>query len=439
MTEQQVGKVSRVPRSGPRSWQPVTLHETPVVAWKLLGAESFASPTCGSPSLLPPSEPTSPVSLPRPGQVVALDASVVICQFCSAMPKIVNRHGQDISALQGLFYRTLHLLENGIKPVFVFDGKPPDLKQAVLAKRALASGVRKGAADPAAGDRKQQLLRHDLETLLRYLGVPSVQAPAEAEATCAALVKSGHAWCTATEDLDALPFGSLRLLRHLNTKSGDLEEIALPEVLQKLRLTQEQFVDLCILLGCDYCGKIHGVGPKKALKLMQQHGSIERILQLTSRQAYPLPDRWALQETRQLFLQPEVADPGQVELRWPEPDEEGLVRFLSHEKCMKESRVRDRMKKWRETCLKRRPAPAEGPGPVAKRRPGPQGLKGFLRVTKRPKKVPSDRTPSKKQRGPGSSRKQQWEPERSPVRPAALGLPPGPLGPPTCQERNLPE
>ncbi|XP_044309298.1 flap endonuclease 1-like isoform X5 [Varanus komodoensis] len=240
MTEQQVGKVSRVPRSGPRSWQPVTLHETPVVAWKLLGAESFASPTCGSPSLLPPSEPTSPVSLPRPGQVVALDASVVICQFCSAMPKIVNRHGQDISALQGLFYRTLHLLENGIKPVFVFDGKPPDLKQAVLAKRALASGVRKGAADPAAGDRKQQLLRHDLETLLRYLGVPSVQAPAEAEATCAALVKSGHAWCTATEDLDALPFGSLRLLRHLNTKSGDLEEIALPEVLQKLRLTQEQ-------------------------------------------------------------------------------------------------------------------------------------------------------------------------------------------------------
>ncbi|XP_044309294.1 probable flap endonuclease 1 homolog isoform X3 [Varanus komodoensis] len=289
MTEQQVGKVSRVPRSGPRSWQPVTLHETPVVAWKLLGAESFASPTCGSPSLLPPSEPTSPVSLPRPGQVVALDASVVICQFCSAMPKIVNRHGQDISALQGLFYRTLHLLENGIKPVFVFDGKPPDLKQAVLAKRALASGVRKGAADPAAGDRKQQLLRHDLETLLRYLGVPSVQAPAEAEATCAALVKSGHAWCTATEDLDALPFGSLRLLRHLNTKSGDLEEIALPEVLQKLRLTQEQFVDLCILLGCDYCGKIHGVGPKKALKLMQQHGSIERILQLTSRQREPGP------------------------------------------------------------------------------------------------------------------------------------------------------
>uniref|UniRef100_A0A8D2IRJ2 XPG-I domain-containing protein n=1 Tax=Varanus komodoensis TaxID=61221 RepID=A0A8D2IRJ2_VARKO len=249
--------------------------------------------------------------------------------------------GGVLGALQGLFYRTLHLLENGIKPVFVFDGKPPDLKQAVVRKgdgRSFAGG---GQCLPCLivgwclkfTKTASKIVFHHLPCRLPLLA--GLQAPAEAEATCAALVKSGHAWCTATEDLDALPFGSLRLLRHLNTKSGDLEEIALPEVLQKLRLTQEQFVDLCILLGCDYCGKIHGVGPKKALKLMQQHGSIERILQLTSRQAYPLPDRWALQETRQLFLQPEVADPGQVELRWPEPDEEGLVRFLSHEKCMK--------------------------------------------------------------------------------------------------------
>lgn len=36
----------------------------------------------------------------------------------------------------GTFYRTIRLVENGIKPVYVFDGKPPTLKGGELAKRA---------------------------------------------------------------------------------------------------------------------------------------------------------------------------------------------------------------------------------------------------------------------------------------------------------------
>ncbi|XP_062987309.1 probable flap endonuclease 1 homolog isoform X2 [Elgaria multicarinata webbii] len=313
------------------------------------------------------------------------------------MPKISNRHGENISALQGLFYRTMHLLENGIKPLFVFDGKPPDLKQTVLAKRAAVSGARKRAADSATGEPTHRLPRRDCETLLGYLGVPCVQAPAEAEATCAALVKSGHASCTATEDMDALPFGSVLLLRHLNAKNGDLEEISLPVVLQKLSMTQEQFVDLCILLGCDYCGKISKLGPKKALKLMQQHGTIEEILQHTSREKHPLPDRWALEETRRLFLQPEVAEPGQVVLEWREPDEEGLVQFLSHEKHMKESRIRGRMKKWRETRLKQ--AQTQSPGPVTKGGRGrKQRVTDFFQVKKRQAKAPSTQPRRKRQK-----------------------------------------
>uniref|UniRef100_R4GCI5 XPG N-terminal domain-containing protein n=1 Tax=Anolis carolinensis TaxID=28377 RepID=R4GCI5_ANOCA len=173
-------------------------------------------------------------------QVVALDASVAISQFRTAMPPIINRHGQNISLLQGLFYRTLHLLKKGIRPVFVFDGKPPDLKRPVLAKRAAISGASKDAADPTTSGLPQRLPKQDYETLLSCLGVPYVQAPAEAEATCAALVKAGLASATATEDMDALPFGSLRLLRHLNTKNGTVEEISLPVLLEKLSMTQEQ-------------------------------------------------------------------------------------------------------------------------------------------------------------------------------------------------------
>nr|XP_042702419.1 flap endonuclease 1-like isoform X2 [Chrysemys picta bellii] len=284
-------------------------------------------------------------------RVIALDASIAIYQFRTAMPKLFNRNGENISHLQGLFYRTLHLLENGIKPVFVFDGQPPDLKQPLLAKRAEAAGARRDAAESHRAENLPRPLKQDCETLLSYLGVPYVQAPAEAEATCAALVKSGKVWCTATEDMDALPFGSLRLIRHLSSKNNcEVEEFSLPDILQKLGLTQEQFVDLCILLGCDYCGKIWRLGPKKALKLLQQHGTIEQVLQNIDPQKHPLPANWDLEGARRLFLQPEVADPDRITLEWRDPDPEGLVRFLAHEKHMKclapGPAGRDRNRRW---------------------------------------------------------------------------------------------
>lgn len=328
--------------------------------------------------------------------VMALDASVAIYQFRTGMPELYNRQGQNISPLQGLFYRTLHLLENGIKPVFVFDGRPPERKQPVLAKRAAVSGTKREAPDSAPGDAPQPPPKRDLETLLNHLGVPHVQAPAEAEATCAALVKSGVAWCTATEDMDALPFGSLRLLRHLHVKSRDLEEVSLPVVLQKLGMTQEQFVDLCILLGCDYCGKIRGLGPKKALKLLKQHGCIEQLLQHIDPQKHPLPANWHLEETRRLFLQPEVADPSQVVLEWREPDEEGLVRFLAHEKHINESRIRRRMEKWREAILKQ--TQPQLPGAGTKRRPKKQKITDFFQVKKRQEDKTGDAQPCQKRR-----------------------------------------
>ncbi|XP_039377316.1 flap endonuclease 1-like [Mauremys reevesii] len=333
-------------------------------------------------------------------RVIALDASIAIYQFRTAMPKLFNRNGENISHLQGLFYRTLHLLENGIKPVFVFDGRPPDLKQPLLARRAEAAGARRDAAESGRAENLPRPLKQDCETLLSYLGVPYVQAPAEAEATCAALVKSGKVWCTATEDMDALPFGSLRLIRHLSSKNNcEVEEFSLPDILQKLGMTQEQFVDLCILLGCDYCGKIWRLGPKKALKLLQQHGTIEQVLQNIDPQKHPLPASWDLEGARRLFLQPEVADPGRITLEWRDPDPEGLVRFLAHEKHMNEARVCRRLQRWQEAQAKPEEAQPK------QRAPGEGGrqrkLGEFFPASKRarPPQVPGPR-PSRRRQKP---------------------------------------
>ncbi|XP_078281792.1 LOW QUALITY PROTEIN: putative flap endonuclease 1 homolog [Rhinoraja longicauda] len=192
--------------------------------------------------------------------------------------------------------------------------------------------------------------RRDCQRLLTLLGVPYIEAPAEAEATCAALVRAGLVHCTATEDMDALPFGCSRLVRHVTASPhARVEEFSLPAVLQALQLSHEQFVDLCILLGCDYCDKIRGVGPGRALPLLQQHRSLDGVVQHLRPGRLAVPEDWPYREARRLFLQPVVTDPGGVTLEWGAPDEEGLVQLLVHEKHAKEWRVRGRIRRLRES------------------------------------------------------------------------------------------
>lgn len=82
---------------------------------------------------------------------------------------------------------------------------------------------------------------------------------------------------------------------------------------------------MCILLGCDYCDKIKGIGPKNALKLVQEHKSIEKIIQNLDKSKHQVPENYAFEEARRLFCDPEVENADTIELKWEKPDEEGLV------------------------------------------------------------------------------------------------------------------
>jgi len=71
------------------------------------------------------------------GRKVAIDASMSIYQFLIAVRQkdgemLTNDAGETTSHLMGFFYRTIRIVENGIKPAYVFDGKPPSLKQGVV-------------------------------------------------------------------------------------------------------------------------------------------------------------------------------------------------------------------------------------------------------------------------------------------------------------------
>lgn len=300
------------------------------------------------------------------GRKVAVDASMSIYQFLIAVRQdgsnLTNAEGETTSHLMGMFYRTIRMMENGIKPVYVFDGKPPDMKSGELEKRKeRREEAEKGLkAAEEAGDegnaekfqkRLVKVTRHhndECKKLLSLMGVPYVEAPCEAEAQCAALVKAGKVYAVGTEDMDALTFGSTVLLRHLTFSEArklPIKEFHLDKVLLDLQFTSDQFIDLCILLGCDYCNSIKGIGPKKAVDLIRQHKTIETVLSHLDSKKYPPPEDWPYERARQLFKEPEVTDPETLDLKWTEPKEEELVKYMVEDKGFSEDRIRNGCKK----------------------------------------------------------------------------------------------
>jgi len=152
---------------------------------------------------------------------------------------------------------------------------------------------------------------NECKKLLRLMGVPYVEAPCEAEAQCAELCRAGKVYGTASEDMDSLTFGTSILLRHMTFSEARKEpivEINTDRVLQGLGMTQDEFIDLCILLGCDYCESIRGVGPKKAVEFVRKYKTIENILKNLDKTKYPVPEGWNYEGARALFKNPEVTD-----------------------------------------------------------------------------------------------------------------------------------
>jgi len=302
------------------------------------------------------------------GRKVAIDASMSIYQFLIGVRQgqdgsmLTNEDGETTSHLMGMFYRTIRMVEYGIKPCYVFDGKPPDMKSGELAKRKEGRDKAQKELDKAteAGDEEnvtkfsKRLVKvtkehnEECKELLKFMGIPYVDAPCEAEAQCAALVKAGKCFATGTEDMDSLTFGSNVVLRHLTFSEArklPIKEYNLARIHTDLGLTHDEFIDLCILMGCDYCDSIKGIGPKKAIDLIKKHRSIEEIIKHIDQKKYQVPEDWMFKEARRLFQEPEVTDPATIDLQWTGPDEEKLVEYMVEKKGFAEDRIRNGAKK----------------------------------------------------------------------------------------------
>ena len=291
------------------------------------------------------------------GRVLAVDANNMLYQFLALIrmrdgKPFTDSAGHVTSHLIGLVFRTTRLLaEFDIRPVFVFDGKPPTQKMQTLKERRLTRAKARRDWELAVGrgdyatawskavrmDSLTQEMTGDAKRALSLLGIPVVQAPQEGEAQAAYMARRGDVWAANSRDYDSVLFGAPRLIRYLTITGQEYlpskgmsrplipELIDLQKMLTTLQITLEQLVDLAVLVGTDFNTGIRGIGPKTALKLIQKHGALENLpIEIKEK----LPQDY--QEIRTLFSHPEVTN--DYDLRFSPTDEQGLLQFLCVER-----------------------------------------------------------------------------------------------------------
>lgn len=288
------------------------------------------------------------------GRKIAMDAFNVMYQFISIIrdrmtgEPLRDSKGRVTSHLSGLLYRNTRLIENGIKPVFVFDGKPPAFKRTTIerrserkeeAKRKWEDAVKRG--EPAisyaqASSKLTDEMVDNAKKLLDLMGIPWVQAPSEGEIQCAFMCQQGSVWASGSQDYDSLLVGSPKLVRNLSitgrrkVPKKDIyiqvkpELIDLDLMLDRLQLTQEQLIILGILVGTDYSDGVRGVGPKTALKIVKEHKNLNTVLKNVEWES-----ETSAEKIYDFFLNPPVQD--KYNIKWEEPEAERLKSFMVDE------------------------------------------------------------------------------------------------------------
>jgi flap endonuclease-1 len=279
--------------------------------------------------------------------IAAIDANNALYQFLTIIRQpdgtpLMDRRGRVTSHLSGILFRVASFMEKGIKPVFVFDGKPAPLKQATIDQRrtlrakagekwkeALERGDEEEAYKQArSSTRVDTTVIETSKELLGLMGIPIVQAPGEGEAQASYMVAKGDARYVVSQDYDTLLFGAPLLVRNL-TVSGkrkirgrqitvNPERIVLADTLAGLHLTREELIEIGILIGTDFNPGVDGVGAKTGLKIVQKGEFLTKLKE-------NIPD-FDPAPVMDMFLHPPVTD--DYTLAAGHPDPEGIRKML---------------------------------------------------------------------------------------------------------------
>ena len=316
------------------------------------------------------------------GMVIGIDVSIFLYKY------LYNNDDH----IEGLTRFILRLYKNNIIPVFIFDGKPPKEKSAVLlerkerrefltAKKNILEYCIKKEEDPnnqsfecfkinlinlakkqknnyvISDDEFQDYynksvdeLKADYEKVSKKIihvssshiesskklfdlfGVSYIVSPTEAECLLAVLCKENYVDACISEDMDILANGGDLFLRNFNADKNVVDEYCLEGILNTLELTQEQFIDMCILCGSDYTDKINGMGPITALKMIKKYNNLENVIeQFNINKKFEIPNKFDYNKARNLFKNPIdislIKDMKRM-IKIGKPNVEGIKEFL---------------------------------------------------------------------------------------------------------------
>ncbi len=311
-------------------------------------------------------------------KIVAIDAYNAIYQFLAIIRgpdglHLSDSEGRVTSHLSGLFYRNINFLSLGIKPVYVFDGKPPSLKSAEIEHRKqikkdatvkYEKAIKAGDLESARKYAQQTTSMRDnmvvdSKKILGLFGIPVIQAPSEGESTAAHLTKTGQAYASASQDFDSILFGAKKLVRNF-TNSGRRklpsrntyieivpEIIDTQKTLAELKLTQEQIVDVGILIGTDFNPNgFERIGPKTALKMIREHSKLENIPQIQDQLS-----KIDFQQIRKIFLEPEVKEVS--EIKFEPVNYDGIIEYLVESRSFSRDRVQTSLNRLKKAIEKK--------------------------------------------------------------------------------------
>ena len=240
------------------------------------------------------------------GRKIGIDVSNMLYQFLSSIRQpdgtpLQDSKGNITSHLMGLSTRIPNLMEQGIKLVFVLDGIPPEIKAKEISSRIKRKELAKKRLDESETDEDRlkytkQTIKVESKTIqetrefIEALGLPVIQAPSEADAQLAHMNQEKDIWACGTTDVDCLIHGAPRLVKNLTISPRKKirgtyvkiypEIIELNYTLKKLEINRDQLLALAILVGTDYNpGGVKRIGPKTALKLVQQHREFDKIFE----------------------------------------------------------------------------------------------------------------------------------------------------------------
>lgn len=297
-------------------------------------------------------------------RVIAIDAYNMLYQFLTTIRQpdgnpLTDSKGNVTSHLSGLFYRTIDLISNGIKPIYVFDGIPSVLKERTIGirirkkeqayeawQKAKEAGEMEEAKSHArASTRMTKDIAKSARELLGDMGVYCISAPGEGEAQASYMCRKGLVYAAASQDYDTLLFGSPRVARNISISGRRKlpnknfyinvvpELVDLNDTLNSLGINQEKLIWIGLMLGTDFNEGIKGIGPKTALKIVKDSDSIKDV-EARIKEKYEAGFEPDIDRVIELFRNPEIVEISGDEINKGinlREDKEKILKFMCDE------------------------------------------------------------------------------------------------------------